>query len=144
MVYHSSRQGRLSFFIYTPCRENTFASIVHFCCTDSLLMTHRGGLILSIIICRIGGGGPSFHLPWEFSWRPWVDELYHISIFYCYHWVDKTVCITRPVVGVLALTWLIICIYYWIVQFLNKVIIIKNKISFSQELVTLSHFDLLV
>jgi hypothetical protein len=64
MVYHSSRQGRLSFFIYTPCQENTFASIVHFCCTDSLLMTHRGGLILSIIICRIGGGGPSFHLPW--------------------------------------------------------------------------------
>ena len=29
----------------------------HFCCTDSLLMTHRGGLSLSIIIWRIGGGG---------------------------------------------------------------------------------------
>ena len=36
----------------------------HFCCTDSLLMTHRGGLSLSIIIWRIGGGGPSFLLPW--------------------------------------------------------------------------------
>jgi len=29
-----------------------------------LLMTHRGGLSLSIIIWRIGGGGPSFLLPW--------------------------------------------------------------------------------
>jgi len=27
-------------------------------------MTHCGGLSLSIIICRIGGGGPSFLLPW--------------------------------------------------------------------------------
>ena len=27
-------------------------------------MTHRGGLSLSIIIWRIGGGGPSFLLPW--------------------------------------------------------------------------------
>jgi len=27
-------------------------------------MTHRGGLSLSIIIWRIGGGGPSFFLPW--------------------------------------------------------------------------------
>jgi len=36
----------------------------NFCCTDSLLMTHRGGLSLSIIIWRIGGGGPSFLLPW--------------------------------------------------------------------------------
>ena len=31
-------------------------SSIHLCCTDSLLMTHRGGLSLSIIICRIGGG----------------------------------------------------------------------------------------
>jgi hypothetical protein len=37
---------------------------IHFCCTDSLLMTHRGGLSLSIIIWRIGGGEPSFLLPW--------------------------------------------------------------------------------
>jgi hypothetical protein len=27
-------------------------------------MTHRGGLSLIIIIWRIGGGGPSFLLPW--------------------------------------------------------------------------------
>ena len=32
-------------------------SSIHFCCTDSLLMTHRGGLSLSIFIWRIGGGG---------------------------------------------------------------------------------------
>ena len=32
-------------------------SSIHFCCTDSLLMTHRGRLSLSIIIWRIGGGG---------------------------------------------------------------------------------------
>ena len=32
-------------------------SSIHFCCTDSFLITHRGGLSLSIIIWRIGGGG---------------------------------------------------------------------------------------
>jgi hypothetical protein len=37
---------------------------IHLCCTDSLLMTHRGGLSLSIIIWRIGGEGPSSLLPW--------------------------------------------------------------------------------
>jgi hypothetical protein len=31
-------------------------SSIQFCCTDSLLMAHRGGLSLSIIIWRIGGG----------------------------------------------------------------------------------------
>jgi hypothetical protein len=35
-------------------------SLIHFCCTDSLLMTHRGGLSLSIIIWSIGGGGGEF------------------------------------------------------------------------------------
>jgi hypothetical protein len=40
-------------------------SSIHFCCNDSLLMTHRGGLSLSIIIWRIGGGGGAiFLLPW--------------------------------------------------------------------------------
>ena len=34
-------------------------SSIHFCCTDSFLMTHRGGLSW-----RIVGGGPSFLLPW--------------------------------------------------------------------------------
>jgi len=37
-----------------------YNSSIHFCCTDSLLMTHRGGLSLSIIIWRIGGGGAKF------------------------------------------------------------------------------------
>ena len=50
-------------------------SSIHFCCTDSLLMTHRGELSLSIIIWRIGGGGPSqvSFCPGAhtFSWRPW-------------------------------------------------------------------------
>ena len=32
-------------------------SSIHFCCTDSLLMIHRGVHSLSIIIWRIGGGG---------------------------------------------------------------------------------------
>jgi hypothetical protein len=43
----------------------------HFCCTDSLLMTHRGRLSLRIIILRIGGGHVSF-CPGaqQFSWRP--------------------------------------------------------------------------
>ena len=35
-------------------------SSIHFCCTDSFLMTHRGGLSLSIIIWRIGGGRAKF------------------------------------------------------------------------------------
>ena len=39
-------------------------SSIHFCCTDSLLMTHCGGISVSIIIWVIGGGGPSFLLPW--------------------------------------------------------------------------------
>ena len=38
------------------CFINQISSIL-FCCTDSLLMTHRGGLSLSIIIWGIGGGG---------------------------------------------------------------------------------------
>jgi hypothetical protein len=42
-------------------------SSIHLCCTDSsLLMTHRGGLSLSIIIWRIGGGGAKF----SFALRP--------------------------------------------------------------------------
>jgi hypothetical protein len=37
-------------------------------------MTHRGGLSLSIIIWRIGGGGQVSFCPGaqKFSWRPWV------------------------------------------------------------------------
>ena len=49
-------------------------SSIHFCCNDSLLMTHRGGLSLSIIIWRIGGGGQVSFCPGaqKFSWRTWV------------------------------------------------------------------------
>jgi hypothetical protein len=32
-------------------------SLIHFYCTDLLLMTHRGGLSLSIIIWKFGEGG---------------------------------------------------------------------------------------
>ena len=38
-------------------------SSINFCCIDSLLMTLRGGLSLSIIIWRIGGVRP-FLFPW--------------------------------------------------------------------------------
>jgi len=38
-------------------------SLIHLCSTDSLLMTHRGGLSLSIIIWRIGGGGQDSFWP---------------------------------------------------------------------------------
>ena len=41
-----------------------YNSSIHFCCTDSLLMTYHGGLSLSIIIWRIGGGGQSLRLHW--------------------------------------------------------------------------------
>ena len=34
---------------------------IHCCCTDSLLMTHHGGLSLSIIIWRIGRGWNKLH-----------------------------------------------------------------------------------
>ena len=43
--------------------ENCFLnhnSSIHFCCTDSFLMTHRGGLSLSIIIWP----NRSFLFPW--------------------------------------------------------------------------------
>jgi len=49
-------------------------SSIHFCCTESLLMTHHSGLRLSIIIWKIGGGGQVSFCPGaqKFSWRPWV------------------------------------------------------------------------
>ena len=51
-------------------------------------MTHRGGLSLSIIICRIGGGGPSFLLPGaqQFSWRPCIE----LGILYLYLYVVES------------------------------------------------------
>jgi len=46
------RPGAHEFKQVESCFLNHNSSI-HFCCTDSLLMTHRGGLCLSIIIWRI-------------------------------------------------------------------------------------------
>ena len=46
-------------------------SSIHFGCTDSFLMTHSGGLSLSIIIWRIGVSFcPGAQ---KFSWRPCLD-----------------------------------------------------------------------
>ena len=45
-------------------------SSIHLCCADSLLMTYRGELSLSIIIWRIGGGGVYFCTGAQtFSWQ---------------------------------------------------------------------------
>jgi hypothetical protein len=56
------------------------------CCTDSLLMTHHGGLSLNIIIWRIGGGakfpfalGPKNSLGGPGNTR-WMCSLIHICI----------------------------------------------------------------
>jgi hypothetical protein len=49
-------------YIYNIC------ILIHFCCTDSLLMTHRCGLSLSIIIWRNGGGGHVWITP-MFVWH---------------------------------------------------------------------------
>ena len=61
-------------------------SSIHFCCTDSLLMTHRGGLSLGIIIWRIWGRGPSFFLPWgpKIPWQPWLCLLTKVLSIYFY------------------------------------------------------------
>jgi hypothetical protein len=50
-------------------------SSIHLCSTDSLLMTHRGGLSLSIIIWKIGGGGQASSCPRDL----------HVIPFGCYN-----------------------------------------------------------
>jgi hypothetical protein len=62
-----------------PCFLNHNSSI-HSCCTDSLLMTHRGGLSLSIIMWRIERGGPSFLLPWG----PKIRTRFSLSLQHLY------------------------------------------------------------
>ena len=58
-------------------------SSIHFCCTDSsLLMTHRGGLSLSIIIWRIGGGGEKF--PFALG-RPSLHHMCTNTVTVAYH-----------------------------------------------------------
>jgi hypothetical protein len=56
-------------------------SSIQFCCTDSLLKTHRGGLSLSIIIWRIGGGG-------QVSFYRLINPL--LIIFFINVWADFT------------------------------------------------------
>jgi hypothetical protein len=62
------------------------------------------------------------------------------SYAYYNHWFDTCVdgllvfdSIIRPVVNSSALTWLIRYIYYWNLQFLNNVIIIKTKVYLPRE-----------
>ena len=45
-------------------------------------MTHRGGFSLSIIILRIGGGGPSFLLPWG-------PKILLLALLVCYFCTNK-------------------------------------------------------
>ena len=59
--------------------------------------------------------------------------------FCYYHWIDSsagglsvTEGIIRPVVSASELTWFIIYIYYWNLQFLNNVIINKTKVLLPQ------------
>ena len=49
-------------------------SSIYFCCTDSLLITHCGGLSLNIFTWRIGGGGQVSFCPGaqKFSWQFWM------------------------------------------------------------------------
>ena len=68
-------------------------SSIQFCCTDSLLMTHRGGISLSIINWRIGGGGQVSFCPGapQFSWQPCVcvcvmSCLVYIVLSFLYLW----------------------------------------------------------
>jgi len=48
-------------------------SSIHFCFTDLLLMTHRGGLRLSIIIWRFGEGGQLSFLFGRLPMGPKID-----------------------------------------------------------------------
>jgi len=46
-------------------------SSIHFCCTDSLLMTHHGGLEYHYLENRRRGQVSSCPGAQIFSWRPW-------------------------------------------------------------------------
>jgi hypothetical protein len=72
----------------------------------------------------------------------------HSSSSQCYyHWVDTSTGwllvpedVIRPVVSAEALTWFTRYVYYWNLQFLIKVFIIKTKILLPQVAVTSSDF----
>ena len=78
-------------------------SSIHCCCTDSLLMTHHGGLSLSIIIWRIGGRVQVSFCPGtqQFSWRPWVGVTvvhffnFLFCVFLCSICLRFCACISR-------------------------------------------------
>jgi hypothetical protein len=61
-------------------------SSIHFSGTDSLLMTHRGGLSLSIIIGELEEGGQVSFCPGAqaFSWRPCNQIITIYSRIYIY------------------------------------------------------------
>jgi hypothetical protein len=58
--------------------------------------------------------------------------------YFCW-WTIVPEDIFRPVVSASALTWFIIYIYYWNLQFLNNVIINKTKVLLPQALVTVAN-----
>ena len=76
-------------------------------------------------------------------WWTISPRWYHPPSSQCfYHWIDTSAGellvpkgITRSVVSVSSLTWLIRYIYYWNLQFLNNLIIIKTKDSFPSGIV---------
>jgi len=68
-----------------------------------------------------------------------------------FDWVDNTAGgllvhegIIHPIVSVSTLTWFIRYIYYWNLQFLNNVIIIKTKVRWPQAYAILADFGSLV
>ena len=77
------------------------------------------------------------------DWWTISPQRYHPLSSRCfYHWVDTSAGellvpkgITRSVVSVSSLTWLIRYIYYWNLQFLSNLIIIKTKDSFPSGIV---------
>jgi hypothetical protein len=79
-----------------------------------------------------------------------VDLIWYLR-FYYYHWVDISAGgllvpegIIRPVVSDSTLTWFIRYVYYWNLQFLNNVIMIKITVILHQEHVTVADFDYLL
>jgi hypothetical protein len=71
--------------------ENCFLnhnSSIHFCCTDSLLMTHRGELVWVSLFGELEEGGQVSFYPGiqKFSWRPWrvVNIFKHVTHIYIY------------------------------------------------------------
>ena len=90
---------------------------------------------------NVSDGGYSRNVP-DGGYSRNVSLLLNIIFrFYCYHWVDTFAGgIIRPGVSASPLTWFIRYIYYWMLQFLRNVIIIKPNIVLPQAWVTLADF----